>query len=193
MLVLVEDHFKFKLLGSTRDDAAGESFDKIARFLGLGYPGGPVIEKVAFDGDSEAFHFPRGMLHERYEFSFSGLKTAVIQEIQRLKKENIEFKTEDICASFQMAVVDVLVKKSIKACQAYGVNHLVLSGGVTANKALRTTIESSCEKVGIQCYIPRFEFCTDNAAMIGAAAYYWYQHHPETIPFYVSPNQPICN
>lgn len=193
-LVRVIDHFKFELLGATRDDAAGESFDKIARFLGLGYPGGPVIEKTALTGNSKAFRFPRAMMNDAYEFSFSGLKTAVIQEITRLRSSHTPFLVEDICASFQKAVIDVLLFKSIKACDQYGISQLVLSGGVTANKALRTTFEVECKQNGIRCFVPPFAYCTDNAAMIGAGAYYRYLIEPEACSkFAVNPNLPLCS
>lgn len=174
-LVLVQKHFQFKVLGSTRDDAAGESFDKIARFLELGYPGGPIIEKKAHIGSDKAFKFPQAMKKIGYEFSFSGLKTAVIQEITRLKKEKISFKIEDVCASFQKAVIDILILKAIKACQDHHINQLVLCGGVTANQTLRNAFEKSCSEVGIQCFVPPLDFCTDNAGMIGAAAHYMYK------------------
>lgn len=178
LLLLVRDHFNIELLGQTRDDAAGEAFDKVARYLDLGYPGGPRVEAQAKHGNASRFRFPRAMLKEGYEFSFSGLKTAVIQTVQQLEKENegaSHAAVNDICASFQSAVVDVLAYKTLKACTDYGVSQLVVSGGVACNGLLREAFSAACRDRNIALAIPRPELCTDNAAMIAAAAYYHYQ------------------
>ncbi|MFC1617368.1 tRNA (adenosine(37)-N6)-threonylcarbamoyltransferase complex transferase subunit TsaD [Candidatus Margulisiibacteriota bacterium] len=177
-LVVVKDHMQFELIGTTRDDAAGEAFDKIARFLDLGYPGGPIVEKLAQNGNDKAFNFPRPMLGQGFEFSFSGLKTAVIQALLKMKNDKIEINKPDVCASFQKAVIDVLLKKSLKACKKYQISRLVLSGGVTANKTLRNGFEKEAQKEGITCFVPPFAYCTDNAAMIGATAFFAYQLNP---------------
>ena len=166
-LVLVREHYQFELIGQTRDDAAGEAFDKVARFLGLSYPGGPQVEKQALDGNPKAYDFPRAMKHQGFEFSFSGLKTAVIQTIKAQKEE---VSIPDVCASFQAAVIDILLFKSIKACHEYGVTQLSVSGGVSANKTMANQFREACKKENIDLFIPEFIYCTDNAAMIGAAA-----------------------
>jgi len=160
-----------QILGSTRDDAAGEAFDKCARFLGLGYPGGPAIEKMALNG-TPSHVFPQGMKHQGYEFSFSGLKTSVVQTLTEWKNNNIPFKLEDVCASLQKAIVEVLVFKALKACKTEQIHTLVLTGGVSANTALRTTLQTACEKENIQCFVAQKQFCTDNAAMIASAGFY---------------------
>lgn len=157
-------------LGQTRDDAAGEAFDKVAKLLGLGYPGGPVIDRLAARGDSTAFELPRPMASRRnLEFSFSGLKTAVAQHVAKQGAPRSEQKLADFCASFQARVVDVLARKSVHACQQQGVEDLVLTGGVAANRGLRQRARELCEKAGIRLHVPPISACTDNAAMIAYA------------------------
>ncbi|OGC32777.1 tRNA (adenosine(37)-N6)-threonylcarbamoyltransferase complex transferase subunit TsaD [candidate division WOR-1 bacterium RIFOXYB2_FULL_48_7] len=175
MLVLVESHGKYKTLGRTRDDAAGEAFDKIARFLNLGYPGGPIIDKLAKTGNPQAIAFKRPMIEGSYgyDFSFSGLKTAVINLVSREQSYSIA----DIAASFQQAVVDVLVDKTIRAADEYNCQTIALAGGVSANSQLRTELQARGQAAGLEVIIPDLEFCTDNAAMIGAAAYYQLTNH----------------
>lgn len=167
MLVLVKDHCQYETLGRTRDDAAGEAFDKVARFLGMGFPGGPIIDQISKKGNPSAIEFPRAMMEEGYDFSFSGLKTAVINHVKKFGKENVE----DIAASFQEAVVDVLVEKSIRAAKKKSVRTIALAGGVCANSALRNTLKEKAKKEGIEVSIPPTYLCTDNAAMIAAAGY----------------------
>jgi N6-L-threonylcarbamoyladenine synthase len=168
MLVLVKDHGKFELLGRTRDDAAGEAFDKIARFLKLGYPGGPIIDKLAKEGNPDAIQFTRPMMEQGYDFSFSGIKTAVVNFVN--KKHGTA--THDIVASFQQAVVDVLVEKSIRAAEEYKCRTIALAGGVSANSQLRSQLESRGKKEKIKVHIPPHKYCTDNAAMVGCAGHY---------------------
>jgi len=172
LLVLVKDHGKYQTLGHTRDDAAGEAFDKVARFLNLGYPGGPIIDKLAKEGNPRAVDFTRPML-EGYDFSFSGIKTAVVNLI--LKTENRKPKTEDLVASFQQAVVDVLVEKTIRAAKEYGGLSIALAGGVAANSLLRNQLKEKAKDEKLKVFIPPLAYCTDNAAMIGAAAFFKYQ------------------
>lgn len=170
--ILKVEENKIEVLGKTVDDAAGEAFDKVARILGLGYPGGPEIEKVSKNGNPNRFNFPRPMLDSPdYNFSFSGLKTSVLYTVQKLK-DNIP--TADIAASFQEAVVDVLLKKTFKAARNNGINKIVLAGGVAANSRLRQKAKSLGEKFNYEILIPPLEFCTDNAAMIAMAGYHKY-------------------
>ena len=158
---------KWKKLGETRDDAAGEAFDKVARLLGLPYPGGPEIQKLAAEG-KPVINFPRPMLREKsYDFSFSGLKTAVLYYL----RDNPTASKADVAASFQQAVIDVLVAKSVRAAREYGAESILLCGGVSANKALRMFLQAAAKKLGVGVFVPDFEFNTDNAAMIAAAAY----------------------
>jgi N6-L-threonylcarbamoyladenine synthase len=168
LLVAMEGHGRYRLLGSTLDDAAGEAFDKVARYLGLGYPGGPAIDRIAMEGDPQAIAFPRAMLHEGLDFSFSGLKTAVINHVRR----HPEASTADVAASFQEAVVDVLVAKARRAAQEIGAAGLVLGGGVAANSLLRERFLSACVADGIHGFLPSRAMCTDNAAMVAAAAWW---------------------
>lgn len=170
MLVEMTDHGAYRLLGETLDDAAGEAFDKVARFLGLGYPGGPAIDDAALDGDPDAIAFPRAMIDDGLDFSFSGLKTAVVNHV----RDNPEALTEDVAASFQAAVVDVLVAKSRRAGESVGARALALGGGVAANSLLREQFLGACADAGIQGFLPSRSMCTDNAAMIAAAG--WYRH-----------------
>lgn len=172
-VVHVVDYQKPKILGKTRDDAAGEAFDKIARVLGLGYPGGPAIEKTARGGDPEAFKFPRVKFKDApYDFSFSGLKTAVINTVHQFHQKNEKVPVKDICASFQKATVDVLVENTVDAAIAAGVKTICLAGGVSTNGFLRKSFEEACGKPGIEIFYPPPALCTDNAAMIASAAYY---------------------
>jgi N6-L-threonylcarbamoyladenine synthase len=168
MLVHMEGHGRYRLLGSTIDDAAGEAFDKVARFLGLGYPGGPVIDRIAADGDPEAIRFPRAMLDEGYDFSFSGLKTAVVNHVRR----HPDVATPDVAASFQEAVVDVLVTKARRAARDVGAKGLCLGGGVAANSQLRSRFVDACAADGVRAFVPSRSMCTDNAAMIAAAGWW---------------------
>lgn len=174
-LVHVKDYTHFEILGKTRDDACGEAFDKIARAIGLPYPGGPEIDKLAKIGDKNAINFPRVMLDSQdYDFSFSGLKSACLNYINKCKMSNTTFQNCDLAASFQQAIVDVLVFKAIKACKDTGINKLSIAGGVSANSYLRETIKSACLKENIELCMPSLSLCTDNAAMIGAYAYFKY-------------------
>jgi len=171
-LLLMKSHSNFQWLGGTRDDAAGEAFDKIGRLLNLPYPGGPSIEKAAEKGNEKAFNFPRPMINSKdFDFSFSGLKTAVLRET--LKDKNLKSKeVSDICASAQKAIIDVLIKKTILAAGKYKVKSILLSGGVAANNKLREQFKIESLKLGIPVFIPEKWLCTDNAAMIASAAYY---------------------
>ena len=175
-LVRVDGYTDYEIVGKTRDDAAGESFDKVARKMGLGYPGGPKIDKLAKEGNNKAIAFPRVMLEkDSYDFSFSGLKTAVINYMHKLEQKGEEINRADIAASFQEAVVDVLVEKSMKLLEETGYDKLALSGGVAANSRLRDRLEEACEKKGIKFYYPSIELCTDNAAMIAMTGYLDYK------------------
>ena len=171
MLIAMEGPGQYRLLGSTIDDAAGEAYDKIARFLGLGYPGGPVIDRLAMDGDPHAIAFPRAMKEEGYDFSFSGVKTSVITYVRK----HPDVKVEDVAASFQEAVVDVLVTKARRAATEIGANGICLGGGVAANSSLRERLLDACIADGLRGFLPSRSMCTDNAAMIGAAAWWRYQ------------------
>lgn len=174
-IVHVKDYDSFEIIGKTRDDAAGEAFDKIARVLGLGYPGGPLIDKLSKEGDCCFVQFPRVTFDDCiYDFSFSGLKTSVINYINRLEQKGDKINTADIAASFQAAVVDVLADKTIKAAKEKKVEIIALAGGVAANTALREEISKRSKKEKIKVIYPPIVLCTDNAAMIGSAAYYKY-------------------
>ena len=168
MLVSMEGHGRYRLLGQTIDDAAGEAFDKVARYLGLGYPGGPAIDRIALTGDPHAIRFPRAMLDEGFDFSFSGLKTAVVNHVRR----HPEVDTADVAAAFQEAVVDVLVTKARRAADVVGANAIALGGGVAANSLLRERVLDACEEDGRQAFLPSRAMCTDNAAMIAATAWH---------------------
>lgn len=175
-LVIVKDYGSFEILGRTRDDAAGEAFDKVARAIGLGYPGGPKIDKLAKEGNPHAIDFPRAHMEDApYEFSFSGVKSAVLNHLNKCRMTGEPIVEADIAASFQQAVVDVLVDNAIRAAKDYHMDRLAIAGGVASNGALRAAMEAACEKEGIRFYRPSPIFCTDNAAMIGVAAYYEYQ------------------
>ncbi|WP_069650423.1 tRNA (adenosine(37)-N6)-threonylcarbamoyltransferase complex transferase subunit TsaD [Caloranaerobacter ferrireducens] len=174
-LVLVKDYGEYEVIGKTRDDAAGEAFDKVARALGLGYPGGPIIDKLAAIGNKNAIDFPRVYLDDRsFDFSFSGLKSAVLNYLNNSKQKGIEIVVEDVAASFQQSVIEVLVEKTIKAAKDKGVNVVALAGGVAANEGLRNLISKRCIEEGLELRYPSKKLCTDNAAMIGCAAYYDY-------------------
>lgn len=174
-LVLMPGHGKFKLIGETMDDAAGEAFDKVAKMMNLGYPGGPIVSKLAEKGDPKKFTLPRPMLNQKnYNFSFSGLKTAVLYLLKDLGKIN-EKITADTCASFQQAVIDVLVQKTIKAAKEYKAKSILLSGGVSANKLLRKTLEKETKKLKVFYSQPDFQYTGDNAAMIALAGFYKYK------------------
>ncbi|MCR6109440.1 tRNA (adenosine(37)-N6)-threonylcarbamoyltransferase complex transferase subunit TsaD [Bacillus sp. A301a_S52] len=168
-LIYMKDHVSYEVIGETRDDAVGEAYDKVARTLGLPYPGGPHIDRLAQTGEP-VINLPRAWLEEgSYDFSFSGLKSAVINTLHNAKQRGESWSNEDIAASFQASVVDVLVTKTLKAVEEKGVQRLVLAGGVAANKGLREALTAACEKVGITLTIPPIALCTDNAAMIAAA------------------------
>ncbi len=168
LLVLMEGHGRYQVLGSTIDDAAGEAFDKVARYLGLGYPGGPAVDHIAMEGDPEAIAFPRAILDEGYDFSFSGLKTSVVNHVRR----NPDVATADVAASFQEAVVDVLVTKARRAARDHGAKGLVLAGGVAANSQLRERVIDACMADGLHPFLPSRSMCTDNAAMVAATGWY---------------------
>lgn len=175
-LVIVKDYGEFEIIGHTRDDAAGEAFDKVARAVGLGYPGGPKVDKATREGNPHAIEFPRAKVGDNpYDFSFSGLKSAVLNYINHAKMTGEEICVPDLAASFQNAVVESLVSRAIMAAKEYGYDKLAIAGGVASNSALREGMKAACEKEGIRFYHPSPIYCTDNAAMIGAAAYYEYQ------------------
>ncbi len=175
-LVRVKDYGKFDIIGRTRDDAAGEAFDKVARAIGLGYPGGPKIDQAAKQGNPEAITFPRAhMADSPYDFSFSGVKSAVLNYLNERRMKGEEYCQADVAASFQKAVTDVLVENAMGAAEEFHVDKFALAGGVASNDALRAAMKTACEERGIQLYYPSPVYCTDNAAMIGAAAYYEYR------------------
>ncbi|MGN0356087.1 MAG: tRNA (adenosine(37)-N6)-threonylcarbamoyltransferase complex transferase subunit TsaD [Muricoprocola sp.] len=174
-LVVVEDYGKYRIIGKTRDDAAGEAFDKVARAIGLGYPGGPKIDKLSKEGNPDAIKFPKAHVADAvYDFSFSGLKSAVLNYLNGCKMKGIEINEADVAASFQKAVTDVLVEHAMMAVKEYGFTKLAIAGGVASNSGLRAAMEEACKKNNVQFYHPSPILCTDNAAMIGAAAYYEY-------------------
>ena len=174
-LVVVKYYGKYEIIGHTRDDAAGEAFDKVARAIGLGYPGGPKIDKLAKEGNPDAIHFPRAKVEDSpYDFSFSGVKSAVLNHLNGCKMKGEPIVEADIAASFQKAVCDVLVGHAIQAVKDYKIPKLAMAGGVASNSALRAAMKEACDKQGIPLYYPSPILCTDNAAMIGAAAYYEY-------------------
>ena len=174
-IVMVEDYTKMKIIGRTRDDAAGEAFDKAARTMGMPYPGGIELDKVAESGDPRAFKLPRPTVHYApYDFSFSGLKTAVINLLHNSAQKGVELNKADVCASFRYAVVDCLCTNFLKAADDLNVDKLVIAGGVSANSLLRRTLFEECEKRGFKFYMPDKSLCGDNAAMVGAQGYYEY-------------------
>lgn len=174
-LVLIKAYGEYEIIGRTRDDAAGEAFDKVARAIGLGYPGGPKIDKLAKEGNKDAIAFPRAQIEgSPYDFSFSGLKSAVLNHINSQEMKHLEINPADIAASFQYAVVDVLVTKAIAAAKDYNMERVAIAGGVAANSSLREALAAACKENGLAFYYPSPIYCTDNAAMIGTAAYYEY-------------------
>ena len=172
-IVHVKDYGEYEVIGQTRDDAAGEAYDKVARALGLGYPGGPKIDKLAKEGNENAIKFPKANFHEdTLDFSFSGVKSAVLNYLNKSKMQNIEVNKADVAASFQKAVVDVLTENAIKTCKKNSVNKIAIAGGVASNSALRFRLTEEAKKNGIEVLFPSPILCTDNAAMIGSAAYF---------------------
>lgn len=175
-LVMVKDYGEYEILGRTRDDAAGEAFDKVARAIGLGYPGGPKIDRLSKEGNSDAIHFPRAKVGEsEYDFSFSGLKSAVLNYLNSCQMKGEETYPADVAASFQKAVIDVLVEHSMNAVKQCGCDKFAIAGGVASNSSLRAAFEKACAEEQILFYYPSPIFCTDNAAMIGTAGYYEYR------------------
>ncbi len=188
-LTLMSDHLTYRRLGATLDDAAGEAFDKVSRLLGTGYPGGPAIQEAAIGGNPRAFDFPRAWLEDTWNFSFSGLKTAVMRETRRMQDAYRSLPVADLAASFQAAVVDVLVGKTLKAVETFGARALLVAGGVSANKALR---KAFVEKATVPLHIPPIWLCTDNAAMIAGAGYYRFvQGQRDSLDMDVLPNWPL--
>ena len=180
-LVYIRNFGEYKLLGQTKDDAAGEVFDKIAKVLDLGYPGGPITEKLAKEGEPSSIKFPRPLLNDKsYDFSFSGLKTAVIYYIKELKKENKNIPVRDILASFQQAVIDVLVEKTIKAALKFKTKQIILAGGVAANSSLRSEIKEKANLFDIKVFYPSVSLCTDNAAMVASTGYYKFKENKKS-------------
>jgi len=175
-LVIVKDYGEYEVLGKTRDDAAGEAFDKVARAIGLGYPGGPKIQKISEEGNKDAIAFPRAKVADNpFDFSFSGLKSSVLNYINSCEMKGEEINKADIAASFQGAVVDVLVSHTIEGAKQLGFKKIAMAGGVASNTVLREEMKEACERRGFKFYHPSPILCTDNAAMIGAAAYYDYK------------------
>ncbi len=188
-LALMRSHLNYERLGATLDDAAGEAFDKVARLIGLTYPGGPSIQKAAEGGNPRAFHFPRAWLEDTWNFSFSGLKTAVLREVRHMQEQGLPLPVADLAASFQQAVVDVLVGKTIKAAEAMDAREILVAGGVSANQALR---QAFLAQTDFPIQIPPISLCTDNAAMIGAAGYFRYAHgYRDGLDMDVLPNWPL--
>ncbi len=175
-LVIVKEYGEYEIIGRTHDDAAGEAYDKVARAIGLGYPGGPKIDKLAKEGNPAAIPFPRAHVEGcPYDFSFSGVKSAVLNYLHHAEQVGEEINRADVAASFQAAVVDVLVEHTLQAAKEYGIDKIALAGGVASNSALRAGMDAACQKAGKKLFYPSPIFCTDNAAMIGAAAYYEYK------------------
>ena len=190
----MNDHLTYQSLGKTLDDAAGEAFDKVGRLLGLDYPGGPAIQRAAQEGDPQAFSFPRAWLDGTWNFSFSGLKTAVLREVRRLEGHSgvtyaAQLPVQNLAASFQAAVVDVLVGKTLKAAEVFGAKEILVAGGVSANQALRDTLK---RQSSIPIHIPPIALCTDNAAMVAAAGYFRFiSGQRDVLDMDVLPNWPI--
>ncbi len=175
-LVVVRDYGVYQIIGKTRDDAAGEAFDKVARAIGLGYPGGPKIDKLAKEGNANAIEFPRAHIEgSPYDFSFSGVKSAVLNHLNICKMKGAEINTADIAASFQASIIEVLVSRAVQAAKEYKLDKIAIAGGVASNSGLREAMKQICQQEGIAFYYPSPIYCTDNAAMIGVAAYYEYQ------------------
>ncbi|RLD14401.1 tRNA (adenosine(37)-N6)-threonylcarbamoyltransferase complex transferase subunit TsaD [candidate division KSB1 bacterium] len=176
-IVLMEDHLKYRIIGKTRDDAVGEAFDKGAKLLGLGYPGGPMIDKLAQKGNPDFVKFPRAMLKKTpFDFSYSGLKTALLVYLKSISEQEKEKHLNDICASYQKAAVEVLVKKTLLAAREFNAKRIALAGGVAANSLLRTWLQEECDKNGLKLYLPELKYCTDNAAMIARAGLEYLKH-----------------
>lgn len=176
-LIYMKDHMSFEIIGETRDDAVGEAFDKVARVIGLPYPGGPHIDRLAQTGE-DTFNFPRGLMKEdTFDFSFSGLKSAVINKLHNYEQKGLEVKKNDVAASFQASVTDVLTTKTFAALKQYDVNNLIIAGGVAGNSDIRQKFIEMCHEKEVNLQIPELKFCTDNAAMIGAAAYHLYERN----------------
>ncbi|MBQ4649837.1 MAG: tRNA (adenosine(37)-N6)-threonylcarbamoyltransferase complex transferase subunit TsaD [Firmicutes bacterium] len=192
-IVKVSEYNKCEILGGTRDDAVGEAYDKVARVLGLGYPGGPKIDKIAKEGNPQAIHFKRVFLEkDSYDFSFSGLKTAVLNYINTEKQAGREINRADVAASFQEAVMDVITEKAVDAVKASGMKKLALAGGVAANSRLREKLADLCGKEGIQLYRPHPALCTDNGAMVACAAYYKFKNgETDGLDLDASPSLPL--
>lgn len=188
-LLKVKDYVDFELVGRTRDDATGEAFDKVARAMGIGYPGGPVIDRMSRIGNKEAVDFPRVMLEEdSYDFSFSGLKTAVINYLHNKEQKNEEIIKEDVAASFQQAVIDVLIEKTFRLARENHFDKIVISGGVSANEGIRNAFIARGKEEGIEIFFPEKVLCTDNAAMIASAGYYLYKSGKYDDNTYANPN-----
>lgn len=175
-LILMKDHYQFEKIGGTLDDAVGEAYDKVARVLGLPYPGGPAIDKLAAEGEP-SYDLPTPLDDDSYNFSFSGLKSAVINLVNTEKMKNNKINKANLATTFQTKVVNILTKKTLRAMKSYGVSNLILAGGVAANKGLRNSLEQMCIENNYHFTVPPFNLCTDNAAMIGAAAYYAYKNN----------------
>jgi len=192
LLVVVNNHFEYEIIGNTLDDACGEVFDKVARFLNLGFPGGPVIDKLSKEGDSKKYKFSRPMLdQDNFNFSFSGLKTEITRFYEK-NKNNTDLKISDVAASFQQAVVDTLIGKAIKAVKKYNLNQISVVGGVSANSRLREEFQKYQSKFGFEVFFPEMSYTTDNAAMIGAVAYYKFVRGDfEDLNLEVFPNRPL--
>lgn len=173
-IVKVDDYTKFTVLAKTRDDAAGEAFDKVARCLDLGYPGGPKIDKLAKEGNPNAIDFPKAKFENSLDFSFSGIKSAVLNYMNTMKMKNLQVNKADVAASFQKSVVDILSENLIKASDVYGIDKIAIAGGVSANSALRENIEKLAQENGKKFYYPPLSLCTDNGAMIGSSGYFEY-------------------
>jgi N6-L-threonylcarbamoyladenine synthase len=181
-LLRMDGHGQYQLLGTTRDDAVGEAFDKVARLLGLPYPGGPIIDQLARTGNPQAFPFPRSMLHDS-DFSFSGLKTAVLYAVRKLEQAGAEIPVADLCASFQAAAIETLLSKTLRLIDTQAICQLSVTGGVSANSLLRTRLQAEAEARGLQVLMPPLSLCTDNAAMIAACAWYQWQRQPLDMRF----------
>jgi N6-L-threonylcarbamoyladenine synthase len=192
LLVLINNHFDYQIIGNTLDDACGEVFDKVARILNLGFPGGPIIDKLAKEGDSKKYRFSRPMLdQDNFNFSFSGLKTEMTRFMSK-NENNSELKIADVAASFQQAVVDTLIGKTIKASKKFNLNQVSVVGGVSANSKLRSDFNLYAHKLGFKVYFPELSYTTDNAAMIGAVAFYKYLNGQfEDLSLEVFPNRPL--
>ena len=190
MLVLMKGHGQYETIGDTRDDAAGEAFDKVARLLGLGYPGGPVVQKAATNGNADAYNLPRAWLEGTWNFSFSGLKTAVLREVRRIESKGQTLPVADLAASFQAAVVDVLISKTMRAAKEFQAKTVLVAGGVSANRLLRQSFQL---RTTVPLFIPSLALCTDNAAMIAAAGYFRYSlGQRDAIDMDVLPNWPLA-